>query len=215
MNRAKLIFIIFGIIFLSATAANAGVYNFQPNPANLDHLAHWNYYLWNINWTPPNGETITGATLSIQQIYNVNNPGDNWNMLYMHLLDNASTSGLLQIGNNVYSTTWQGGDNPDAQWDDAWAGNPLIANYSDPFPGPAFPPNPVNLQYNFDATLLNYLNAYSADGNFGLGFDPDCHFFNDGVRFEITTSAMAIPEPTSLALLGLGLLGLIRFRKRG
>jgi PEP-CTERM motif len=53
-----------------------------------------------------------------------------------------------------------------------------------------------------------------------LAFDPDCHFFNDGVSFTIVTSpnaggAAAVPEPASLMLLGTGMLfTAARYRRR-
>jgi hypothetical protein len=50
------------------------------------------------------------------------------------------------------------------------------------------------------------------NGNFGLGFDPDCHFYNNGVRLNIETAA--VPIPGAIWLLGSGLLGLLVRRKQ-
>ena len=60
--------------------------------------------------------------------------------------------------------------------------------------------------------LLGKMNQYAADGKLGFGFDPDCHYFNDGVNLEVTTQA--VPEPASFAVLGLGGLLLIKRRKK-
>jgi hypothetical protein len=69
--------------------------------------------------------------------------------------------------------------------------------------------------YTFSAgqltTLTNYINGTNGAGSagtIGIALDPDCHFFNDGVSFTMTTQAFttqAVPEPASLMLLGTGL----------
>jgi hypothetical protein len=61
----------------------------------------------------------------------------------------------------------------------------------------------------------------SNDGMFGLAFDPDCHYYNDGISLIITTGLYGefdnpVPEPvTGLGVLaGLsGLAGYLRKRK--
>lgn len=182
-------------------AANAGSYQFMPYPADLYDLDHTQYYSWGIDWNIPAGEQIVDAVLSINNI-------DNWvnenNALYIHLLDNP-----LKGVNGYYDN--QGGG-------DYWAGKgPLIATYVDYQSGVA-----ENLSYSLkDLGLLDTLNVYLATApatgkaNFGIGFDPDCHYNNCGVKLCVETAP--VPEPSSILVLFGGLsstLGFIRFRKK-
>jgi hypothetical protein len=71
--------------------------------------------------------------------------------------------------------------------------------------------------YTFSVADLAKLNAFLSDDVFALGLDPDCHFYNDGITLKLydTTTVnqqSAVPEPTSLLLLGTGVALLVRRR---
>jgi hypothetical protein len=73
----------------------------------------------------------------------------------------------------------------------------------------------VNYVYNFTAAQVQALSAYIANGsNVALGFDPDCHFWNNGITFRITTAPTENPEPATLVLLGTGIGGYLIRRRR-
>jgi len=186
-----------------ATATNPAT--FSPNPADLNDLDHNYYYSWQVNWTVPTNQQITGATLSIS---NINNWERDSNILYVHLLDTAPT-----LATRLSSTVTEGYDNEGGG--DAFANQGiLLTTYTDTngSPGPA-----ENWSYNFTASQIQTLITDLADGTFGIGFDPDCHYDNCGITLSIQTGPTdpSVPEPATLALvaLGLGTVGMLRRRK--
>jgi len=191
MKKISAAFFVSVFILVSASLAGAAPYSFQPTPADLWDLEHGHYYTWGIDWSVPTGEAIVGASLLFDDIHNYNNSE---NHLWVHLLDSAtagSTSGI------------DGNDNADS-----FDGQGILLNYWQNLSN-----IPQDITYDFDTSELTTLINYMIDGNFGLGFDPDCHFYNNGITLSIETTTHT-PVPASVLLLGSGLLGLVGFRRK-
>ena len=190
-----------------ATAANQG-----SGGANQFDLDHHRAYTWRIDGVNLAGKTITGAKLTFT---NISNWDRNANMLFVHLLDTARNAGAASF------IDASGAPVPDNQIIDNFGGNlfnsnPLVASGTGNtfLFAQSFTTTPTTFVYNFTADQLQILSAYFLSGNnIAFGLDPDCHFWNNGIRFEITTSD-TVPEPTTIALLGTGIAGLYLKRRR-
>ena len=196
-------------IMLFVTNSYATVFDFTPylqdphywdgNFYDLDDLDHWYYYQWVIDWSIPAGEDIVSAALRFDDINDwVVESGDS---LYIHLLDFTTSD---TPGVTYYYDGQGGGDNFGTQ-------GVSLPTYHD------YGASPEDWSHTFTAAEIASLTSYAADGRFGFGFDPDCHYFNNGVSFQITTSR--VPEPATVMLFGAGFLGygLIRrkFKREG
>lgn len=186
------------------------------------------------------GYHITSATISIKNIYNWD-IRDTENQLFIHLLDNP-LAGVKTItddpndtgvnagtvsdyfggkisGNKVGSNWIAYGYNTNGTLISTGATNIYLTQYHDN-DGPV---TKTNFLFNFTASELTTLTNYIGDGHtrtgyadLGLGFDPDCHFYNDGVTFCVTTApnTHSVPESgMTLALLGLGMVALAGLRR--
>jgi hypothetical protein len=200
-----------------ALGAQAGSYTFRPYDADLGELPHDNYFTWGINWTKPATEAINSATLTYKHIWDWTEETDH---LYTHLLDTVTDpNGPGTQPNWRAMTGYQtititsidnqgGGDNFSGQ---GYAFDP----WSDPKGG-------HDGQYAADLSYYIPLDKlpWLADGNFGFGIDPDCHYYNCGVECVVTTvpkPSIPVPEANTvlLAMLGTGsLAGLRRLRGR-
>jgi hypothetical protein len=192
-----------------ATAANDG--NGGANQFDLDHHKAYTWRIDNVN--VPANQTITGATLTFR---NISNWDTNPNMLFVHLLDSARFSnvnsftdaagtpvGVQDIQDNFAGSLFN--TNPLVT---AGTGNTLLTSRS-------FTTTPTTYVYTFTAAQVQALSAYIANGNnLAFGFDPDCHFWNNGITFQMTTTPNSVPEPTTLALLGTGIGGFLLKRRR-
>jgi len=207
------------------TAPNAG--SGGPNQFDLDHHKA---YTWKINGPDAsgktvnlNGKTITGATLTF---HNISNWDATANMLFVHLLDTAKNNGVASFqdapANQVPVT-----DINDDFAGTRYASNPLVASgtantklfqQSFAYTNGRNYTNVPDFVYTFTADQLQSLSAYFLNGNdFAFGFDPDCHYWNNGISFGMTTannSPTPTPEPATMTLLGTGLAGLYYRRRR-
>lgn len=190
MKRSLVFGALLAFLFLAAVTSHAAVYTYQPTPANMSDFDHYAAYTWGLEWENPN-EKIIGAELTFKNIYDWRVEED---FLYIHLMDLTNPD----LGVTRYD------DNGDGDYFDGQG--ELIGVYSDPFGGGPG----VDVTFSFTDAQLASLNNFASDGYYEFGFDPDCHYFNEGVELTLTT---AVPEPTTMMLLGLGIVGLGLRRK--
>ncbi|MCU1268645.1 MAG: putative exosortase interaction protein [Acidobacteria bacterium] len=191
-----------------ATGANQG--NGGPNQFNLDHHEAYTWQISNVNLA---GQTITGATLTF---HNISNWDSNANMLFVHLLDSARNAG---VGSFVDAA---GVPVLPSQIADNFAGNLYLSNplvnpgTANTFLGQhSFGTTGTDWTITFNSAQLAALTAYLQNGNnIAFGFDPDCHFWNNGITFSFTTAPTSVPEPTTMILLGSGLAGMYLKKRR-
>ncbi len=197
-------------LFVAVSAqATVTTLSFQPTPADLNDLDHHSLYTWRINNINLTGQAVTSATLSFTNISNWDN---NPNVLHLHLFDTAINSGVASFIDDPSSST-NSTDMTDDFINTRYHSNPnwlIKAGTSDTLLGnPTFTTTGVNYTLNFNASQLQALNAYITNGNdIAFGLDPDCHFFNDGVKF--TMNLTPVPEMSSLCPI-IGLIAAIGF----
>lgn len=210
----KILIFLFSIILVLGISGMAGAttYSFSPSDSDLWDLDHGYYYTW--AWDADDLKealgldecsVITAITLEFNNIYN-HNAADESN-LFVWLLDDGLTTGIAQ-----YSDTSDGNVDEFLSWD----GINLVTYETPDTDGvstndiPAFGYYATDISYSFTeeeiAAFILYLNN---GGTIGLGFDADCHYYNDGITLKVS-----VPEPATMLLFGAGLIGLAAVGRR-
>jgi hypothetical protein len=207
MSKVKMMmFVVLALGGLVASASAA----FTPPGRYLQDLDHSKYYVWNIDLGLINPQEITGASVTFNSIYDWGGGNEN-DVLYVHLLDWQSS---LKRRETYLTKPWiiKGIDTKNTL--DQFGTANLIAKLEvseDIGIGRA---SARTFSVDFSNTLLDTLKTYGADGKIALGFDPDCHFYDNGVEFTVTTTPV-VPVPGAILLGGIGtcLVGWLRTRK--
>jgi PEP-CTERM motif len=212
---------------------NPGNSNYEGGTSQFD-LDHYRAYTWRIGGVTVQPNQITSATITFRAISNWDT---NNNRLFVHMFDSATN---FSSANGSRTATSAGGvtsfqdapnsDNPPVNISDHFANlgsNPLgVSN------GPGQNTllfdrrfymvdqngygTALDYTYTLNASQLAALGSYILNGgNLAFGFDPDCHFWNNGIVFTIQyTPNTPTPEPATLALLGTGLMSVGFYLRR-
>jgi len=204
----KLLLAIFVLCLAGGSMVSAAVTTFTPPYSDMGDLDHYSYYVWNINLGSINPQDITGASIVLNDIYDWNGGNEN-DVLYINLLDwqNSLKSREVYVTNPTLIIGC------DSVTGNQFGNTNRIAALGVPEDISIGYANRKDVTVDFTEDLLNVLKGFAVDGKIALGFDPDCHFYNNGITFNVTTATVPAPGAVVLGSIGIALVGWLRKRR--
>jgi hypothetical protein len=193
----RLILGVLAFAYIASAQATVTSLSFQPSPTDMSDLDHHLVYTWRIDSVSLGDLALTGATLSIT---NISNWDTNPNVLHLHLLDtvvNGNVASFVDDPTGHTPVTDLTDDFISTRYhsDSNWLVKTGTADTL--LDDPSFTTTGVNYSLNFTPSQLQTLNSCIANGNdLAFGLDPDCHFFNDGIKFTMALSP--VPEMSAI-----------------
>lgn len=207
--------IILCMCFSSVAVCTAHTFQYTGSLITTDGLAHQDDYAWGLGYTLPQNQVVTSVVIGIDGLYNWDNLR---NELYVNLLKDAP-AGFHEVqtddpnDNEFYNNL-----NDHTFTVSPYNGTTYVTDFGLPYGSGHNATKATNVSFTItDPTLLAFFTSAISNGTFGVGFDPDCHFWGSKIWVDINTETdppESVPEPTTMLLLGLGLMGLAGARRK-
>ena len=167
-----------GSILLLTGLASAETFTYTPDPENLDSFPHNRTITWGIDVSAVVGMQVNDVELYIDDISNWD---DGENVLHIHMMNNQPLGVTVHSDNSNPSDAFEG----QGEVVDHWVDQNGAATLD-------------NLSYSASTlSIVPLSDDWCQDGVLGFAFDPDCHFWNSGVRVVIIAEPMTAASSTS------------------